>query len=106
METGVIPSTPGKFVSLMTKPLQLSALASSPPHRCHARRTLSTSATPRCSSRLAKTAMSRVPLVAAEQNLLMRMLGMATGVHIESDDFEHYVNAFKEGLSVEQVELI
>jgi hypothetical protein len=31
----------------------------------------------------------------------MHKLGMAMGVHIELDDFEHYVNVFKEGLTAE-----
>jgi hypothetical protein len=45
-------------------------------------------------------------VVAVRQNLLMRKLGLATGVHIESDDFNSHISAFKEGLTEEHVDLI
>jgi hypothetical protein len=36
----------------------------------------------------------------------MRKLGMASRVHIEVEDFDRYLNAFMDGLSIEQVHLI
>jgi hypothetical protein len=60
---------------------------------------------PRRSARLAKKACSHVPAVAASQNVLMWKLGLATSVHVETEDFERYVALFKDGLSKEQVEL-
>jgi hypothetical protein len=107
METGVIPHSPDNFVRLMSKPLQSRPLASPPPiHRQHQHRVYSTSEMPRRSSHLAKKAKSHVPDVAGAQNLLMHKLGLALGPHVESEDFDRYVQAFKNGLSAEQVNLI
>jgi hypothetical protein len=106
MQTSVIPNNPGEFVQLMTKPLQPAALASPPMRRRRPRRVDSTPTIPRRSSRLAKKASNRVPAVAAAQNLLMRKLGLSTGVHVESEDFDRYLRAFKDGLTEEQVNLI
>jgi hypothetical protein len=61
---------------------------------------------PRRSRHLAKKAKSHVPDVAGAQNLLMHKLGLALGPHVESEDFDRYVQAFKNGLSAEQVNLI
>jgi hypothetical protein len=47
-----------------------------------------------------------VPAVAAAQNVLMRKLGLVTGEHVESEDFDRYLNMFKGGLTEEQVNLI
>jgi hypothetical protein len=101
MQAGVIPSSPGEFAQLMTKPLQLAALASSPIRRRFPRQTYSTSTVPRGSSRLAKKARRRVPIVATVQNLLMWKLRLSTSAHVESNDFDCYLRAFKECLMEE-----
>jgi hypothetical protein len=44
--------------------------------------------------------------VATAQNILMRKLGLATGVHMEPDDFDKYLKAFEGGLTKEHVTLI
>jgi hypothetical protein len=61
---------------------------------------------PRRSSRLCTKARSRVPAIAAAQNLLMHKLGLALGPHVESVDFDYYLQEFKDDLSKEQVRLI
>jgi hypothetical protein len=106
LEAGVIPDSSGAFVQLRSKPIQPSALPSSPVHRrcpCH---NYVASALPLRSSRLTKKAWSRVPVVAAAQNILMHKLGLVTGEHVESEDFYHYLKTFKDGLTEEQVNLI
>jgi hypothetical protein len=57
---------------------------------------------PRCSSRLAKKSKSRLLAVAAAQNVLIKKMGE----HVEADDFERYIIAFKEGLTDAQVQMI
>jgi hypothetical protein len=106
MQAGVIPSSPGEFMQLMTKPLQPTALESSPVHWRCSRWSYSTSATLRLSSCLAKKSKSHIPAGTAVQNLLMRKLGLSTGEHIKSEDFDHYLKAVKEGLKDEDVILI
>jgi hypothetical protein len=54
---------------------------------------------PRHSSHPAKKARSRVPAVAATQNVFMRKLGVATSEHVESANFDSYLSLFNEGLS-------
>jgi hypothetical protein len=61
---------------------------------------------PHHSSCLAKNARSRLHVVADAQNVLMRKLGMVGDVHVESSDFDHYINTFKDGLTEAQVETI
>jgi hypothetical protein len=61
------------------------------------------STVPRRSSRLAKKSKSRLPIVATTQNVVMQKLGFVGGTHVEPDDFEHYLIAFKEGLSDEMI---
>jgi hypothetical protein len=106
METGVIHNSPNYFVHLMAKLLQSVALTSPPVHHHHPRCVYTTSEVPRHCSHLAKKASSRVPVVAAAQNILMRKLGLATGTHVESEDFNRYLKAFKDGLTEEHVKLI
>jgi hypothetical protein len=36
----------------------------------------------------------------------MRKLGLTTNAHVESSDFDRYVNIFKDDLTEEQVEMI
>jgi hypothetical protein len=47
-----------------------------------------------------------VPAVVAVQNVLMRKLGLVTGEHVESEDFDRYLKTFKDGMTEEQVNLI
>jgi hypothetical protein len=39
------------------------------------------------------------------QNVLLRKLRLRTAEHVESSDFDHYLNLFKEGLTEDQVNL-
>jgi hypothetical protein len=36
----------------------------------------------------------------------MRKLGLVTGEHVESEDFDRYLKTFKDGMTEEQVNLI
>jgi hypothetical protein len=58
------------------------------------------------SSRLAKKSRSRLLTVAVAQNVLMHKLGLVGDIHVESNDFDHYLNAFKDGLTEAKVEMI
>jgi hypothetical protein len=42
----------------------------------------------------------------ADQNLLMRKLGLVTDTHVETADFARYIDLFLNGLTEDQVELI
>jgi hypothetical protein len=55
---------------------------------------------------LAKKASHRVPTVAVAQNILMKRLGLVAEQHVESDDFNTYINLFRDGLSEEQARII
>jgi hypothetical protein len=106
LEACVIPDSHDAFVQLMSKPIQPSALPSSLVRRRRPHCNYAASTLPLHNSRLTKKARSRVPAVAAAQNVLMRKLGLVTGEHVESEDFDRYLNMFKGGLTEEQVNLI
>jgi hypothetical protein len=55
------------------------------------------------SARLAKKARNRAPAMIIAQNVLLRKLRLRTAEHVESSDFDHYLNLFKEGLTEDQV---
>jgi hypothetical protein len=55
---------------------------------------------------LAKKAGRKVPTVAAAQNVLMERLGLVARQHVESDDFNTYINLFRDGMSEEQAHII
>jgi hypothetical protein len=60
----------------------------------------------RWSVRVAKKVVSRPPAVVVAQNLLMRKLGLTSSSSIETQDFDHYIKVFVDGLTVEQSNLI
>jgi hypothetical protein len=47
-----------------------------------------------------------LPVVVATQNMLMRKLGMTSSQHLETMDFDHYIQLFESGLSEQQVQMI
>jgi hypothetical protein len=49
-----------------------------------------------------KKAQNRAPVMAATQNVLMRKLGLASSIHIETNDFNRYLQLFNQGLSEDQ----
>jgi hypothetical protein len=55
---------------------------------------------------LAKKTSRRILVVVAAQNALMKKLGLTTGVHMESKDFNRYIELFCYGLSEGQVWMI
>jgi hypothetical protein len=60
----------------------------------------------RRSVRLTKKAASRLSAVVVAQYILMRKLGIASSSSIQTEDFNCCVQAFAEGLSIEQENLI
>jgi hypothetical protein len=60
----------------------------------------------RWSVRVAKKVVNRPPAVVVAQNLLMRKLGLTSSSSIETQDFDHYIKVFVDGLTVEQSNLI
>jgi hypothetical protein len=64
------------------------------------------SSPPHLSARLAKKTSRRILVVVAAQNALMKKLGLTTGVHMESKDFNRYIELFRYGLSEGQVWMI
>jgi hypothetical protein len=77
-----------------------------PRSNCPRRRRTPPASFPRRSRRLAAKAKSRLPAVVADQNLLMRKLGLVTDTHVETADFARYIDLFLNGLTEDQVELI
>jgi hypothetical protein len=53
-------------------------------------------------ARLAKKSHQRLPTIIVVQNVLMKKLGIAFKPHVESTDFEWYINLFRQGLSMDQ----
>jgi hypothetical protein len=51
-------------------------------------------------------ARNRPPAVAAAQNVLMQKLGLASSAHIETADYDRYLELFDQGLSEEQARRI
>jgi hypothetical protein len=45
-------------------------------------------------------------MIAAAQNALMKKLGLITGEHVESDEFNQYIKLFHDGLSEDQEKMI
>jgi hypothetical protein len=84
------------FVCILSK-LAATDILPTPPPRCRRRSPpLSLSFH---STRLAKKAFCRAPVVVAAQNLLMMKLGLSKDEQLEVVDFEKYVHMFEEGLS-------
>jgi hypothetical protein len=98
---GHIPSSPSVFLQQLSRPSAPTPLLSSLTHHksCKA---LATGTVPRQSSRLVKKAQNRAPVMAATQNVLMRKLDLASSTHIETDDFNRYLQLFNQGLSEDQ----
>jgi hypothetical protein len=103
MQAGRLPSSPNALCAAISKPLP-AAVGAFQPLRRWVRQT--SIAPPRRSVRLAKKAGRRVPTVAAAQNVLMKRLGLVAEQHVESDDFNTYINLFRDGLSEEQARII
>jgi hypothetical protein len=55
---------------------------------------------------LVKKAHNRALAVATTQNMLMWKLGLASPSHIETDDYERYLQLFDQGLSEDQARCI
>jgi hypothetical protein len=103
MQAGGLPSSPNALCAAVSKPLP-AAVGALQPLRRWVRQT--SIAPPRRSVRLAKKASHRVPTVAVAQNILMKRLGLVAEQHVESDDFNTYINLFRDGLSEEQARII
>jgi hypothetical protein len=99
MVDGAIPGSSTSFVHMISSPMPPTSQMLQPPPRRHRRRRSPPASLPWRGRRLAAKARSGLPTVTATQNLLMRKLGVATDTHIESADFERYIDLFLDGLS-------
>jgi hypothetical protein len=102
MEEGIIPTGPSAFARWVSKPLQIPGIPCTPGR--HRTKISAPVSAPRLASK--KKARSRIPAVAAAQNVLMKMLGISSEPHLEAADFECYINIFDEGLTEAQIKLI
>jgi hypothetical protein len=75
MQANMILDDPTAFMQMMTKPIPLIELPTNSTRRRPRKKTVAT-ATSRRSTRLAKKAAHRTPVVVTAQNLLMRKLGL------------------------------
>jgi hypothetical protein len=97
MSIGVIPSSPDEFACAIIYPVWPTTVVS----QLHHRRSLTTAA-PRRSARLAKKSLRCTPTVVAAQNVLLKKLGLLVNQEITSDNLDHYIQMFEDGLSEEQ----
>jgi hypothetical protein len=105
MPDGPIPSSPSDFLQQVMRTLNSTPLLSTPSRRKRHRAPPS-GTVPRRSSRPAKKARNWAPAVAAAQNVLMWKLGLASSAHIETADYDRYLELFDQGLSEEQARRI
>jgi hypothetical protein len=101
MTQGQISASPSVFLEQLAKTVDTLAIVSTPSHR-RARRLQAPGTVPPRSSRLAKIARGRAPAVVAAENVLMRKLGIATSVHVETADYDRYQELFNNDFSEEQ----
>jgi hypothetical protein len=80
-----IQDSPSSFARKISSPMLVASQHLPPPMRRH-RRTPPTSLLQH-SRRLAAKARNRLPTMVTAQNMLMRKLGLATDVHVESADY-------------------
>jgi hypothetical protein len=104
MQAGVLPCSPTSFRTVVAKVLPVEASAIHPPRRRAVR--AATAPPPHRSVRLAKKTERRIPMIATAQNALMKKLGLITGEHVESDEFNQYIKQFRDGLSEDQEKMI
>jgi hypothetical protein len=67
---------------------------------------MSPATTPDCYSRLTKKTCQLTPTLVTTQTVLMKMLGLTSSSKVESGEFAHYLEVFRDGLTEEQVEMI
>jgi hypothetical protein len=105
MKDRPIVSLPSDFLQQVMRTFSSTPLLSTPSrHKRH--RAPPSGIAPRRSDRLAEKARNRPPAVAAAQNVLMQKLGLASSAHIETADYDRYLELFDQGLSEEQARRI
>jgi hypothetical protein len=94
---------PTAFAQLVAMSLGKAELASTPRRR---RTKPPSSSAPWRNVRLAKKACNRTPAIVAAQNMLIHKLGLASGLQMDTTNFEKYIALFQGGLSEKRAKMV